>query len=61
MADLTKQTTWTGKTYDIREQLKALGGKWDEESKTWTVPSLSRREIVQATRLSLRPGVDVAN
>jgi len=29
----------SGRTYDIREQLKALGGVWKPELKAWLVPS----------------------
>lgn len=29
----------TGKTYDIREELKALGGQWDRAAKGWRVPA----------------------
>lgn len=28
----------TGNTYPVREELKALGGKWDAERKVWMVP-----------------------
>lgn len=28
-----------GNTYPIREELKALGGKWDAERKCWLVPA----------------------
>jgi len=61
MADLTKETVWTGKTYDIRSQLREFGGKWDEAKKAWIVPGLSRRQVVPAQRLMLRQGVDVVN
>lgn len=62
MADLTKQTKWTGKdTFAIRNSLKDLGGKWDEASKSWTLPGLSRRELVPAQRLMLKHDVTVEN
>lgn len=28
-----------GNTYPVREQIKALGGKWDAGKKLWMVPS----------------------
>lgn len=34
------QTTLiTGNTYPVREQLKALGGRWDANRKGWNVPA----------------------
>jgi hypothetical protein len=35
---LMKTVLITGKTYDVREQLKALGGQWDPAVKGWRVP-----------------------
>lgn len=29
---------WGKKTYDYREQLKALGGEWDPATKQWVLP-----------------------
>jgi len=31
-------TLITGNTYPVKDQLKALGGKWDPNSKGWLVP-----------------------
>jgi hypothetical protein len=28
----------TGNTYPVKDQLKALGGKWDAPNKAWIVP-----------------------
>jgi hypothetical protein len=28
----------SGKTYEFREQLKSVGGKWNPELKNWSVP-----------------------
>lgn len=28
----------TGNTYPVKDQIKALGGKWDANSKAWMVP-----------------------
>lgn len=37
-----------GNTYNIREELKALGGRWNPEDKVWEVPS---RHAAQAQAL----------
>ncbi len=29
----------TGNTYPVKEQIKALGGKWDADEKGWRVPA----------------------
>jgi hypothetical protein len=29
----------TGSTYDRRDEIRALGGRWDPAAKTWTVPA----------------------
>ena len=29
----------TGNTYPVKDQIKALGGKWDPDQKGWLVPS----------------------
>lgn len=31
-------TLITGNTYPVKDQLKALGGKWDPKAKGWLVP-----------------------
>lgn len=31
-------TTISGNTYPVRDQIKALGGRWNPTSKTWSVP-----------------------
>ncbi|HWH75947.1 MAG TPA: hypothetical protein VNT76_01200 [Candidatus Binatus sp.] len=28
----------TGNTYPVKEQIKALGGRWDSRAKGWNVP-----------------------
>lgn len=28
----------TGNTYPVKDQIKAMGGKWDAASKSWMVP-----------------------
>lgn len=31
-------TAITGNTYPVKDQIKALGGKWDADRKAWMVP-----------------------
>jgi hypothetical protein len=31
-------TSITGNTYPVKDQIKALGGRWDAENKCWDVP-----------------------
>lgn len=31
-------TTITGNTFPVKDQIKALGGRWNPEAKSWTVP-----------------------
>lgn len=34
----------TGNTFPVKEQLKALGGKWNKEAKGWEVPEEKTEE-----------------
>lgn len=34
----------SGNTYPVKEQIKALGGKWDKWAKCWMVPAEKARE-----------------
>lgn len=34
----SKGWTLAGNTYPVKDQIKAMGGQWDAQSKTWTVP-----------------------
>ena len=55
MINFKNTTVWTGKTFDIRSQLKAAGGVWSDAEKTWTVPPvLDRSERMQIERLWLK-------
>ena len=36
----------TGKTYEVREQLKKLGGYWDPEARVWLIPERRYDEAV---------------
>jgi hypothetical protein len=38
------QIAITGNTYPVRDQLKALGGKWDPAKKAWLVPAAKADE-----------------
>lgn len=55
----------SGNTYSCRDEIKALGGKWDAERKVWLVPrggTMRERERVNSTVYSLRKsGVRVSD
>jgi hypothetical protein len=36
-----------GKTFGVKDQIKALGGKWDQEKKVWMVPPSRSQEAKQ--------------
>jgi hypothetical protein len=36
---MSNTVTITGKTYPVREQLKALGGRWNVLAQGWDVPA----------------------
>ena len=44
----------TGNTYPVKDQIKALGGRWNAERKTWMVPAdraeEARRLVITAPR-----------
>lgn len=44
MNKATKMVLITGNTYPVKDQLKALGGKWDVTSKGWLVPENKAQE-----------------
>ncbi len=35
----TAQVSITGNTYPVKDQLKALGGRWNPDQKSWMVPA----------------------
>lgn len=37
----------TGNTYPVKEQIKALGGRWDGDNKVWMVPDDKYDEAVK--------------
>ena len=39
-----------GRTYEIRQELKALGGRWDAEAKVWMVPEENAGEARRLLR-----------
>jgi hypothetical protein len=40
----------SGKTFDYKDQLKALGGKWNPSRKIWTLPSGTDLSALQPLR-----------
>lgn len=36
---MTKRIAIIGNTYPVKEQLKALGGRWDADQRAWMVPA----------------------
>jgi hypothetical protein len=49
----------TGKTYDVKEQLKNLGARWDSKVKCWLLPSsilerISKDEIIAGLKGALK-------
>ena len=36
---MANTVTITGNTYPVREQLKALGGRWNAQAQGWDVPA----------------------
>lgn len=55
----TNYITISGNTYPVRDQLKALGGRWNPDQKAWTVPADQAeraRELVSGSRPSV-PGM----
>lgn len=35
----SSRITISGNTYPVKDQIKALGGRWDADRKVWTVPA----------------------
>lgn len=58
MATTTASTVLiTGNTYPVKDQIKALGGRWDAPAKGWRVPASKAdqaRELVSGTPRSDR-------
>ena len=44
----------TGNTYPVKEQIKALGGRWNAELKGWNVPAEKADEARRLVSSSLR-------
>jgi hypothetical protein len=59
MSIFKNQTIWTGNTFGIKDQLKALGGKWDGNRKAWVVPALSMKQRSVVGLLANKAGVDI--
>lgn len=52
MATTTAMVLITGNTYPVKEQIKAMGGRWDADAKGWRVPADKAEEamaLVSAT------------
>lgn len=49
----------TGNTYPVKEQLKALGGRWNADRKAWMVPAdkatLAQSLVISAPRTTYTP------
>lgn len=58
----------TGNTYPVKDQLRALGGRWDARRRGWEVPedratearALVERPAPKASRNALHPGTKCA-
>ncbi len=59
MSMFKNATIWTGNTFGIKDQLKALGAKWDGEKKAWVVPALSMKQRATVGLLANKPGIDI--
>jgi hypothetical protein len=44
----------SGKTYDVRDEIKRVGGKYDAATKTWTVTDEQLVLLQEAAELSAR-------
>lgn len=58
-----KRVAISGQTYEVREKLKRLGGKWDADRKAWMVPedkADEARRLVSGAAKSMQTAADVA-
>jgi hypothetical protein len=49
----------SGNTYPVKDQIKALGGRWDGVLKVWRVPADkadAARQLVNGGKYSCKPG-----
>ena len=46
LRDEGKRLYFTGNTFPAKDQIKALGGRWDAETKAWWIASTQRAEAV---------------
>ncbi len=44
MSLLKQETIWTGNTYEHRDYIRSLGGRWDADRKGWVVPPQNMRQ-----------------
>lgn len=57
--DVGKMVQVFGYTFKVKDQLRALGGKWDPISKTWSVPKAKEAEakrLIAPSRSTYRSG-----
>ncbi len=56
MSLLKHTTIWTGNTYEHRDYIRSIGGRWDAARKAWIVPpqNMRQRSVIRIPR-----GVDV--
>ena len=47
---MSKMILVTGNTFPIKDQLKALGGKWDAAEKVWRIPESKVEEAKNLVR-----------
>jgi hypothetical protein len=55
-----RPTKWSGNTYPIRAELRALGGQWDAELKCWHMPAGNMRERAAMSELAHKAGRGVS-
>ena len=59
MTKTSERIAITGNTYPVKEQLKALGGRWDAARKAWMVPATradQARALVGGSAAPKTPG-----
>jgi hypothetical protein len=50
----------TGRTFDFKDEMKALGGKWNNPTKTWTLPKDTNLEFLLVKKVipkAVRPKI----
>ena len=52
----TRMVKLTGNTYPVRDQIRALGGRWSARDKCWMVPSYNYAEAMKLIPSSTTQG-----